>query len=261
MRIVVRNTAEEVDLAAAQEVARQVLTRPRSVLGLSTGNTTIGLHRAIVRLHRDCGVSFADAVTFNVDEYAGVAPGHPGSCRFRVFEQLLECIDIRRENCHLPDGEAADFEEEARRYELRIEQAGGIDLQILGIGMNGHIGFNEPGTPFESRAHVADISPRSIADKSEFYRKTGFAPRQAVTLGIRSIMQSRSILLVAKGVSKQEIMHQALFGPVTPGLPASVLQLHPDTIVFMDAAAAGHGVAAGQGQSRPTPSASATRLM
>lgn len=145
MKIVVKGTAEEVDVAAAQEVARQVLARPDSVLGLSTGNTTIGLHRAIVRLHRECGISFNAATTFNVDEYAGVPSGHPGSCRLRIREQLLDCIDIRRENCHVPDGEAADFEEEARRYERRIEQAGGIDLQILGVGMNGHIGFNEPG--------------------------------------------------------------------------------------------------------------------
>jgi glucosamine-6-phosphate deaminase len=242
MRIVVKQTPGEADLAAAREVARLLLMRPDCVLGLSTGGTVIGLHSALVKLHREIGIPFAKAVSFNVDEYAGVPPEHPGSCRFRIFEQLLNCVDIRRENCHLPDSEAADFEEEARRYELQISQAGGIDLQILGIGMNGHIGFNEPGTPFESRAHVADISDRSLSDKAEFYRKTGFAPRQAVTLGIRSIMESRKILLVAKGEAKREIIRKALQGPVTPAVPASILQLHPDAVVVLDAAAAGHGI-------------------
>ncbi len=239
MRIVVKQTAEEVDLAAAQEVARQLLSHPESVLGLSTGNTVTGLHRALVRLHRECGISFARAVTFNVDEYAGIAPGHPGSCRFRIFEQLLDQVDIRGENCHLPDGEAADFEQEARLYEERIAQAGGIDLQILGIGMNGHIGFNEPGTPFERDAHVAVISERSLSDKAEFYRKTGIAPRKAVTLGIRNIMRARRILLVAKGAAKKDVMEKTLYGPVTPDVPASVLQLHPDTVVLLDTAAFG----------------------
>ena len=238
MRIVVRQTEEEVDVAAAREVARQLLSRPESVVGLSTGSTVMGLHRALVRLHRECGVSFAGAVTFNVDEYAGIAPGHPGSCRYRIFEQLLEQVDIRHENCHLPDGEAEDFGREARDYEQRMAQAGGIDLQILGIGMNGHIGFNEPGTPFERDAHVAVISERSLSDKAEFYRKAGIAPRKAITLGIRSIMRTRRILLVAKGAAKREIMEKTLFGPVTSEVPASVLQLHPDTVVILDSAAA-----------------------
>jgi glucosamine-6-phosphate deaminase len=237
MRIVIKETVEEVDMAAAQEVARQLLVKPGSVLGLSTGNTTVGLHRAIVRLHRECGISFKAAITFNVDEYAGIPPDHPGSCRFRIHEQLLDCIDIRRENCQVPDGEAADPEEEARRYERRVEQAGGIDLQILGVGTNGHIGFNEPGTPFESRAHVAAISGHSLSDKAAFYERTGFSPRNAITLGIRNIMQTRKILLVTKGAAKLEIMKKGLFGPVTPAVPVSVLQLHPDVIVLMDAAA------------------------
>ncbi len=237
MKIVITETAEEMDTAAAQEVAKELLIRPRSVLGLSTGNTTVGLHRAIVRLHRECGISFREAITFNVDEYVGMPPDHPASCRFRIHEQLLDCIDIRCENCHVPDGEATGPEEEARRYEQRIGQAGGIDLQILGVGMNGHIGFNEPGTPFESSAHVAAISTHSLSDKAAFYERTGISPRSAITLGILKIMRARKILLVAKGAAKAEIMKKALSGPVTPEVPASVLQLHPDLIVLMDAAA------------------------
>ncbi len=241
MRVVVKPTAEEVDVAAARDVAKQLLLRPESVLGLSTGNTVVGLHVALVKLHRECGISFARAVTFNVDEYAGVAPGHPASCRLRIFDQLLGRIDIPRENCHVPDGEAADPDREARAYEQQIEQAGGIDLQILGIGTNGHIGFNEPGTPFGSGAHVAVISARSLSDKADFYRRTGFSPQKAITLGIRNIMSARRILLVAKGAVKTAIMEKTLYGPVTPAVPASVLQLHPDTIVLMDSAAAGSG--------------------
>jgi glucosamine-6-phosphate deaminase len=242
MRIIVKHTAAEVDLSAAQEVVRQLLVRPDSVLGLSTGNTVMGLHRELVRLHRECGISFARAVTFNVDEYVGVAKDHPGSCRYRIFEQLLDLVDIRSENCHIPDGESRDLDEEARSYERRIRQAGGIDLQILGIGTNGHIGFNEPGTPFESRIRVAVIAQQSLAIKSEFYRAKGIAPREAITLGIRNIMESRKIVLVAKGVSKAEIMQSALLGPVTPDVPGSVLQIHPDTVVFLDREAAGAAI-------------------
>jgi glucosamine-6-phosphate deaminase len=128
--------------------------------------------------------------------------------------------------------------EEARQYDLGIERAGGIDLQILGIGMNGHIGFNEPGTPFGSRAHVADISGRSLSDKAEFYRKTGLAPRRAVTLGIRNIMEARKVLLIAKGAAKRDVVKRAVLGPVSTEVPASVLQLHPDTVVVLDEAAA-----------------------
>jgi glucosamine-6-phosphate deaminase len=240
MRIVVKNSAEEVDLIAAQEVARQIILKPASVLGLSTGNTTIGVHEAIVRLHRECGISFAKAVTLNVDEYAGVPPDHPASCRVRIFDQLLDRIDIQRENCHLPDGNADDLEREAMAYDERIAAAGGIDLQILGIGMNGHIGFNEPGTPFETRTHVAAISSRSLTDKGEFYRKTGFHPVRAITLGIRNIMNARAVLLIAKGPAKSEIMRKVLFGPVTPEVPASVLQLHPEMTVLVDECVLGH---------------------
>jgi glucosamine-6-phosphate deaminase len=240
MRIVIRNSVEEVDVAAAQEVARQTILKPASVLGLSTGNTTVGVHEAIVRLHRECGLSFAQATTFNVDEYAGVPPDHPASCRVRIFDQLLDRIDIRREKCHLPDGNAGDLEREAAGYEERIDAAGGIDLQILGVGMNGHIGFNEPGTPFETRCHIAEISSRSLSDKGEFYRRTGFHPVKAVTLGIRSIMNARIVLLIAKGTAKSGIMRKALFGPVTPDVPASVLQLHPNVMVLVDSSVLGH---------------------
>jgi len=242
MRIIVKQTAAEVDLAAAQEVARQLLVRPDSVLGLSTGSTVIGLHRELVRLHRECDISFARAVTFNVDEYVGVAEDHPGSCRYRIFEQLLGLVDIRREHCYIPDGESRDADEEARNYERQIRQAGGIDLQILGIGTNGHIGFNEPGAPFECRVHVAVIAQHSLAIKSEFYRAVGIAPRKAITLGIRNIMESRKVVLVAKGASKAEIMQRSLLGPVTPDVPGSILQLHPDTVVFLDREAAGAAI-------------------
>jgi glucosamine-6-phosphate deaminase len=239
MRIVTRASTREVDSTGAQEIARQIIARPASVLGLSTGNTTIGLHQAIVKLHQECGISFARAVTFNVDEYAHVPPDHPASCRFRIFEQLLNRIDIRRENCHVPDGNASDLERAALEYEERIAAAGGIDLQILGIGMNGHIGFNEPGTPFGQGSHVARISSRSLSDKAAFYLEAGWQPEKAITLGIRSIMNARKILLIAKGRAKSDIMKKVLFGPVTPEVPASVLQLHPETTVLLDASVLG----------------------
>ncbi len=238
MRIIVRQTSDEVDIAAAQEVVKHVLLRPDSVLGLSTGNTTIGLHESIVKLSRECGVSFGRVKTFNVDEYVGVPEDHPASCRVRIFDQLLSYIDIQKKNCHLPDGNAADLRAAAKQYEDLVDEAGGIDLQILGIGPNGHIGFNEPGTPFGFRAHVADISSPSLAAKSDFYKKTGFLPNKALTLGIKNIMAARKILLIAKGGGKADIMSKTVLGPVSTDVPASVLQLHPDLVIFLDAAAA-----------------------
>lgn len=238
MKVIVKESNEEVDLAAAQEVVRHVLVKPDSVLGLATGNTTIGLHKAVVKLHKECCISFSNVVTFNVDEYVGVPPDHPASCRVRIFEQLLDRIDVRKENCHLPDGNAEDLNLAARQYENLISTAGGIDLQILSVGPNGHIAFNEPGTPFGTRSHVAEISSRSLEVKSDFYRKTGFHPRKAITLGIRNIMNARKILFVAKGSEKSEIVRKALLGPVTPEVPASVLQLHPDVLILLDPLAA-----------------------
>ena len=238
MMVLVKEAGEEVDLAAAQEVVKQVLVKPNSVVGLATGNTTVGLHKAVVQLHRECGVSFSGIVTFNVDEYVNVPVDHPASCRVRIFEQLLDRVDIRKENCHLPDGNADNLDDAARQYQDLVSAAGGIDLQILSVGPNGHIGFNEPGTPFERQAHVVEITSQSLEVKAEFYRKTGFYPQQAITLGIRNIMNARKILFVAKGIGKSEIVAKALLGPVTPEVPASVLQLHPDVLVLLDAPAA-----------------------
>ncbi len=238
MRIVVRQTCDEVDLAAAQEVVKVVMLKPGCVLGLSTGNTTIGLHESIVRLSRECGISFAGVTTFNVDEYVGVPEDHAASCRVRIFEQLLNNIDISKKNCHLPDGNAADLKLAAKQYEDLVEKTGGIDLQVLGIGPNGHIGFNEPGTPFGIRAHVADISTPSLTAKSDFYKKTGFLPNKALTLGIKNIMAAKKILLIAKGSGKADIMNKTVLGPVTTDVPASVLQLHPDLVIFLDTPAA-----------------------
>ena len=228
MQIIVRQTGGEVDFAAAQDAVKHVLLKPGSVLGLSTGNTTAGLHDSIVRLCWECGVTFAGVKTFNVDEYVGVPEDHAASCRVRIFEQLLSKVDVQQKNCHLPDGNAADLKLAASQYEAMVDEAGGIDLQILGIGPNGHIGFNEPGTPFGSRAHMADISSPSLAAKSDFYKQTGFLPNKALTLGIKNIMAARKILLIAKGSGKADIMHKTVLGPVTTDVPASVLQLHPD---------------------------------
>lgn len=238
MKILVKESGAEVDLAAAQEIVRQVLIKPGSVLGLATGNTTVGLHKAVVKLHRECGISFSRVVTFNVDEYVQVPPDHPASCRFRIFEQLLDGLDIQKEHCHLPDGNAEDPDRAAKRYEDLVAASGGIDLQILSLGPNGHIGFNEPGTPFEQQARVVEITRQSLEAKAEFYEKTGFYPQKAITLGIRNIMNAGKILFVAKGAGKSEIVAKALLGPVTPEVPASILQLHPNVLTLLDVAAA-----------------------
>jgi glucosamine-6-phosphate deaminase len=239
MKIIIKQDTGAFNKAAAAEVVKQVLKKPDSVLGLATGNTTIGLHKEIVELHRNLGIDFSKAVTFNLDEYAGVSPDDPASCRARINQQLLRHININMDNAHVPNSLAESPEQECREYEQKIAQAGGIDLQIISIGENGHIAFNEPGTPFETRMRIADITDSTVKAKTSLFGSSDKVPRKGITMGIKNIMMARKILLLANGSHKTDIIHKTLFGPVTPEVPASVLQLHPDLLVILDEAAAG----------------------
>jgi glucosamine-6-phosphate deaminase len=191
----------------------------------------------LVKSYRANEVSFSQVKTYNLDEYVGIPKDHPCSYYYFMQENLFKDIDIPAENVSLPDGNAEDLEAECKSYEERIAEAGGIDLQVLGIGHNGHIGFNEPNTPFGAVTQLVDLTQSTIQANSRFFESEDQVPRQALSMGIKTIMQARKILLFAKGGDKAEIIKKALQGPVTPEVPASILQLHPNLHVFVDKAA------------------------
>jgi glucosamine-6-phosphate deaminase len=238
MRLIVTNRSGDCDREAATIVAAQVRCKPNSVLGLATGNTTRGLFRELVEMHRAGNLDFSPVSTFNVDEYLGLDENDPASIHARMEEMLFRQVNLRRENAYIPASRPASAEQECREFERRIGQKGGIDLLVLSVGCNGHIGFNEPGTPFESTVRVADITTESRQVRADIFGRPEKVPRQGITLGIRDMMRARKILLLAKGLEKAEIIHRALCGAVTPEVPASVLQLHPELTVVLDEQAA-----------------------
>ncbi len=221
----------------ADEIKDLLTMKPTAILGLATGSTPLPLYERLVQLFKGGQVDFSHASTYNLDEYVGLAPEHPCSYHYYMKENLFNHINLKKNHGHLPHGMADDMDVECSRYEENIVSDGGIDLQILGIGHNGHIGFNEPGTPFESRTHVIDLAPATIEANARFFTSASEVPRRAVSMGIKTIMQARRIILIVTGEDKAKILYQALYGPVTPDVPASILQLHPALLVCADPAA------------------------
>lgn len=238
MRVIVENDAEAVGRRAAQFVAALVRRKPDCVLGLATGGTVLGMYTELVRLHRDEGLDFSRVTSFNLDEYVGLAPSHPQSYRYfmqtNLFDQLN--IDIRR--THVPDGRALDFEADCAQYEKAIKDAGGIDLQVLGIGGDGHIAFNEPGSSLGSRTRLKTLTAETVRDNARFFRHSDEVPRLAVTMGVGTILESRQCLLLACGPAKARAIRDTIEGPVTAQVTASALQLHRDVIAILDLEAA-----------------------
>ena len=239
MQIHVFPSASQVASAAATLIAAQILRKPDSVLGLATGSSPIAAYENLVRMHRAGVLDFSRLVSFNLDEYVGIVPEHPCSYHAFMLEHLFSRVNIRPENIHIPDGNAPDLNEAARAYDAAIQAAGGIDLQLLGIGRNGHIGFNEPGEHFVYGCHRVELSASTIAANQRFFAAAEDVPRYAVSLGVGSIMQSRQILLIATGEDKAEAVRQALEGDVSPLWQASILRTHPDVVFLLDEAAAG----------------------
>lgn len=238
MKVKIVEDYAEMSRDAAEVVAAMVRQKPNAILGLATGSTPLGMYQKLVQLHREEGLDFSRVITFNLDEYYGLAPDHPASYHYYMWENLFRHINIRPENIHIPDGTAADVEKECKNYEARIRKAGYIDLQVLGIGANGHIGFNEPGTDFGSETHLIELTETTIQANARFFASEKDVPRQALSMGIKSIMRSRHILLLASGEAKAEAVAAAVEGPVTQMVPASILQLHPDVTFIVDQAAA-----------------------
>ncbi|MBZ4662747.1 MAG: nagB [Caloramator sp.] len=238
MRIIVTENYDELSKKAADIVASQLILKPRSVIGFATGGTPIGMYKEIVKMYREGKFSFKDVVTFNLDEYYGLDRENPQSYYFYMMEHLFKYVDIDKNNINIPDGRAEDIEKECIEYEEKIEKAGGIDLQILGIGKNGHIGFNEPDVKFEAKTHLVRLDEDTIKANSRFFNSIEEVPTKAISMGIKTIMHARKIVLLASGKQKAEIIEKMVNGPITPDVPASILQLHPDVTLILDKEAA-----------------------
>ena len=238
MRILSSRDYDQMSRRAAYVVAGQVLSKPRSVLGLATGETPLGLYRELVRFFQEGDLDFSDVVTFNLDEYLGLPRHDPHSYAWYMEEHLFRFVNVAPERRHIPDGTAADPGAECLRYERTLEAAGGVDLQILGLGRDGHIGFNEPDVKFEKGTHVVELAASTIQANARFFPSPDQVPTRALSMGIKTIMSAKRILLLASGKEKADAIAAAVRGPVTPDLPASVLQLHPDATFVVDAAAA-----------------------
>lgn len=238
MRVIVEPTADAATRRAAAFLARQLAKKPDSVLGLATGGTVVGIYQELIRLHREQGLDFSQTTSFNLDEYVGLPTTHEQSYRRFMQQHLFDHVNIPAERTHVPDGLATDFETSCARYEWEIGQAGGIDLQLLGIGRDGHIAFNEPGSSLGSRTRLKTLARETIRDNARFFGSEEAVPRLAVTMGVGTILDSRRCLLVAVGDSKAEAVAATVEGPVTAQVTASALQLHRDVVVILDEASA-----------------------
>ena len=232
MKFYVVDTYEEMSQKGAALLAAQLLVKPNSVLGLATGSTPVGLYKKLVEWNKQGKIDFEQAISVNLDEYLGLAGTHEQSYRYFMQKNLFDSINIRSENTFVPNGCAKDFDKECEAYDARICALGGIDIQLLGIGLDGHIGFNEPADCFEGATHVVELDASTIRANARFFKDENEVPRRAVTMGMKSIMQAKKILMVANGEAKKEILERALYGPITPAVPASILQLHSDVTVI-----------------------------
>ncbi len=222
---------------AANLVSAQVIMKPDCVLGLATGATPVGVYAQLVEWVRKKDLSFSRVTTVNLDEYRGLPAEHEQSYRYFMNAHLFDLVDVRRERTHVPNGLCADPAEECARYDRLIDDLGGIDLQVLGLGRNGHIGFNEPGDSFILETHLVDLSESTIRANARFFAAERDVPRQAITMGMRHIMQAKKVVVVANGPEKADAVARSFTGPVTPRVPASILQLHPDVVLIGDACA------------------------
>ena len=237
MRIYQAENYKAMSRRAANIISAQVIYKPNCVLGLATGGTPVGLYQQLVEWYKKGDLSFAETRSVNLDEYLGLSPHHEQSYRYFMQKNLFDHIDILPENTYVPSGLAEDPEEECRRYDELLKSFGYADLQLLGLGRNGHIGFNEPSDHFVKETHVVDLTESTIEANARFFASADDVPKQALTMGIGCIMAARRILLIASGADKADAIYKTVCGPITPECPASILQLHPDVVLVCDEAA------------------------
>ena len=238
MQVHLYDSADQVGQAAAILIAAQLIGKPNAVLGLATGSSPIPTYRELIRLHRTGVLDFSSAVTFNLDEYCRLPVDHPCSYHRFMKDELFDHVNLRPENAHVPDGNAPDLSAACAQYDRAIAQAGGIDLQLLGIGRNGHIGFNEPSDQFVYGCHVVRLTQSTLEANRRFFDSEADVPREAVSLGIGSIMNARRVLLIATGDDKAAAVRRAIREDIDPATQASILRTHPNAIFLLDKAAA-----------------------
>lgn len=235
MRVFVTRDYRAVSRQAADAADDAIRLKPGVTLGLPTGNTPLGMYQELVRRHREEGLDFSRVRTFNLDEYLGLSPDHAGSYHTYMRRYFFDHVNVPAENIHIPDGSpGVDAEAESASYERAIDGAGGIDLLIVGIGANGHIAFNEPGSSSKSRTRVVELAPETIANARKHFENELEIPLTAITMGLGTILEARRILLLASGPDKSDVVNRALRGPVSESVPASVLQLHSEVVVILD---------------------------
>jgi glucosamine-6-phosphate deaminase len=238
MEIIIKPSATEAQQEAAKVLGRQIRRKPDSVLGLATGSTPIPVYAALVQMHGRGELDFSRIATFNLDEYVGLAPDHPCSYREFMRQHLFSRVNIAPKNIHFPDGLAKDIPAHCAEYEAAIARAGGIDLQLLGIGRDGHIGFNEPSSSLASRTRIKTLTPQTAKDNAKCFGSPDKVPRHVITMGVGTIMDARHCLLLATGDAKADVVARMAEGPVTADVPASILQMHPACTLVVDELAA-----------------------
>ena len=234
MNIIRAKDYQDMSRKAANIISAQIIMKPDCVLGLATGSTPVGTYRQLIEWYEKGDLDFSRVSTVNLDEYRGLAHTDPQSYYYFMQENLFDHVNIDKTATHVPDGTNPDAADACVKHEQIIKSLGGIDLQLLGLGNNGHIGFNEPGAAFEKETHLVDLAESTIRANARFFTSIDEVPKQAYTMGIRTIMQAKKILVVVSGESKADIVSRAFFGPVTPEVPASILQMHPDFTLVGD---------------------------
>ena len=235
MRIYKTKNYDEMSRKAANIISAQMILKPESVLGLATGSSPIGTYKQLINWYKKGDLDFSQIHSINLDEYKGLDASNSESYAYFMRHNLFDHVNIKPENTYIPNGMEEDVDKECTRYNSIIHQLGGIDLQLLGIGLDGHIGFNEPDKYFVKSTHVVDLHESTIKANSRFFENEDEVPKRAITMGMVSIMQAKKILLIANGKAKRDILEKAFYGPITPEIPASILQLHPDiTVIYSE---------------------------
>lgn len=235
MKFIKVESYEKLSRIAASIIAAEVISKPNCVLGLATGSSPLGTYDALAKANAAGDVDFSDVTSVNLDEYVGLDGTNDQSYRYFMDTNLFSKINIKRENTYVPNGCADDLVNEGENYDALISSLGGIDLQLLGIGLDGHIGFNEPDSCFTAETHPVELDPSTIEANSRFFASADEVPKKAITMGMKAIMQAKKVLLIANGKNKEEIIRKSFWGPITPEVPASILQLHPDlTVIYSE---------------------------
>lgn len=238
MNVVIVKNYHELSVKGTQLVADQITNKKNTVLGLASGQTPIGMYEELINMFKRGKIDFSEVVTFNLDEYYGLAPEHPQSYYYYMWNTFFKHINIKKENIYLLNGVTENIMQECNQYEYLIQKNGGIDLQILGIGDNGHLGFNEPAIGLNSKTHLVNLSEETIQANSHYFNNIQEIPKQAITMGIGTIMKAKKIVLLASGRKKSHAIEKTINGPVSTEVPATILQLHPDVKLLIDKEAA-----------------------